>query len=203
MADSWRHIPGYPDLEVSDSLRFRTVERTVAYVRPSGTVSHRTFPSKELKVHYPDGYGVVFVSRLRRPIGVHVLVCLAWHGLPPEGKPLALHADGQRSNNTPGNLRWGDHRDNAADAAAHGTLAVGSRHGSKTQPHAFAGKPKKEKPAKHGGYTLSKTKKLGPQEVAFILKNCVPNDPKLGFKAIARELGCNPTSVRYRFTHAN
>ena len=127
----WRPIPGYPDLEVSEDLQFRTTKRTVAYVRPTGTVSHRSFPSKKLKVQWlhKDGYATVFVSRIRRAIGCHVLVCLAWHGLPPIDKPFALHRDGDAANFTQGNLYWGDHKDNALDADKHGTLARGEKHG--------------------------------------------------------------------------
>ncbi len=48
---------------------------------------------------------------------VHVLVCIAWHGPPPfEGGALVLHSDDVPTHNTPGNLRWGTHADNAADA---------------------------------------------------------------------------------------
>lgn len=136
----WRPVPGYPELQVSDDLDFRTIERVVAYVRPSGRVSYRTFPSKPLKVQWlhKAGYGTVFVSSVRRPIGIHVLICLAWHGLPPEGKGMALHRDGDESHNWPSNLYWGDSKDNAEDARKHGTLATGARHGRHTKPEAFA-----------------------------------------------------------------
>ena len=128
---NWRPVPGFPDLEVSEDLQFRTKMRLVAYTRPSGTKSVRRFPSKKLKVQWVhhEGYATVFVSRLRRPIGCHVLVCLAWHGPPPEGKYYALHRDGDTANFSPENLYWGDHRDNANDADKHGTLARGEAHG--------------------------------------------------------------------------
>ena len=128
---NWRPVPGYSDVEVSEDLQFRSVAHTTAYVRPSGTVSHRTFPSKILKVQWQHecGYATVFVNSRRMPVGCHVLVCLAWHGLPPEGKPFALHRDGDETNFTPENLYWGDTKDNAADAIKHGTLARGEAHG--------------------------------------------------------------------------
>ena len=132
MADRiWRPVPGYPDVEVSDDLQFRSVEHVTAYTRPSGTVSNRRFPARKLKVQWlhKDGYATVFVSRLRRPIGRHVLVCLAWHGLPPDGKYYVLHSDGDPSNFTPENLYWGNHKDNAEDADKHGRLARGEGHG--------------------------------------------------------------------------
>ena len=131
MAQAWRPVPGYRDVEVSDDLQFRSVMRVTAYTRPSGTVSRRSFPSKKLKVQWlhKDGYATVFVSSRRMPVGCHVLVCLAWHGLPPESKPFALHRDGDTTNFTPENLYWGDYKDNAEDADKHGTLARGEAHG--------------------------------------------------------------------------
>jgi hypothetical protein len=39
------------------------------------------------------------------------------------------HGDGSRDNNHVTNLRWATRRENAADAARHGTLARGSRNG--------------------------------------------------------------------------
>lgn len=47
---------------------------------------------------------------------LHRLVCEAFHGPPPEGKPWALHKDDDKSNNTPENLYWGTRRDNQRDA---------------------------------------------------------------------------------------
>lgn len=131
MAYHWRPVLGYGDIEVSEDLQFRSVAHVTAYTRPSGTVSYRSFPSKKLKVmwQHKDGYATVFVNSRRRPVGCHVLVCLAWHGLPPEGKPFALHRDGDEANFAPENLYWGDHKDNAKDAAKHGTLAHGEAHG--------------------------------------------------------------------------
>ena len=131
MAQHWRPVPGFPDVEVSEDLRFRSVAHVTAYTRPSGSVSHRSFPSKKLKVQWQhkDGYATAFVNSKRRSIGCHVLVCLAWHGLPPAGKYYALHRDGDETNFTPENLYWGDHKDNAEDAGRHGTLARGEAHG--------------------------------------------------------------------------
>jgi hypothetical protein len=52
-----------------------------------------------------------------RPMGrahtdqVARLVCLAFHGLPPEGKPLALHRSNDTSDNRPENVRWASPRE--------------------------------------------------------------------------------------------
>jgi hypothetical protein len=104
-------------------------------------MSVRRFPSKKLKVQWVhhEGYATVFVSRLRRPIGCHVLVCLAWHGLPPEGKPWALHRDDDKTNFTPENVYWGNQFDNAQDCIKNGNMPRGESHGSRTRPEAFVG----------------------------------------------------------------
>lgn len=54
-------------------------------------------------------------------VGVHRLVCEAFHGPAPEGKPWALHKNGKAWDNHPGNLYWGDAQDNVNDMLRHGT----------------------------------------------------------------------------------
>ena len=51
---------------------------------------------------------------------VHSLVCEAFYGPPPEGKPWALHRNGDHLDNRPENLYWGSPKDNAQDAKRHG-----------------------------------------------------------------------------------
>ncbi len=54
-----------------------------------------------------DGDGDPQVKVGGRPVAVHVLVALAWHG-----KPEVSHEDGDRANPRPVNLRWRSHREN-------------------------------------------------------------------------------------------
>lgn len=92
-------------------------------------------PSGRVLKPYVTGDGYLSVGR--REAGkkvmerVHRLVCEAFHGPAPADKPLALHRDGNRMNNVPENLYWGDHRDNVSDAFRHGThyVAAGEEHG--------------------------------------------------------------------------
>ena len=58
-------------------------------------------------------------SGAQRKAAVHRLVAEAFHGPPPAGKPLVLHKDGDRRNNRPSNLYWGDQKDNMRDARKH------------------------------------------------------------------------------------
>lgn len=48
------------------------------------------------------------------------LVCEAFHGPAPEGKPFVLHGDGNPLNNFKDNLRWGSPADNMQDRINHG-----------------------------------------------------------------------------------
>lgn len=77
-----------------------------------------------------DGYFRVSVTvsvGKYRAIGVHRLVAMAFHGLPPTPHHEARHLDGSRTNNAPSNLAWGTRRDNAADRERHGRTARGER----------------------------------------------------------------------------
>lgn len=57
--------------------------------------------------------------------GVHRLVCLAFHGVPPGVGYEAQHVDGVRANNRPANLKWGTPKQNADDRNGHGHTVRG------------------------------------------------------------------------------
>ena len=96
----WFGIPaGF--FEASNEGRVRTVRRTIADGRTAGGAVLTPAPDK-------DGYLRVKVAG--RPFGVHVLVCLAWHG-PPEVRHLG---DGV-TDNQPERLVWGSRRENERD----------------------------------------------------------------------------------------
>jgi hypothetical protein len=67
---------------------------------------------------------------------VHRLVCAAFHGPSPEGRPMALHGNGIPSDNRASNLRWGNQRENTADALMHGTARVPAARRGQTSPRA-------------------------------------------------------------------
>ena len=85
-------------------------------------------PSGRVLKGYVNGDGYLIVSR--REGGrvdkerVHRLVCEAYHGPPPDDKPLALHRDGNPLNNRAENLYWGDPHENCDDRRRHGTHYV-------------------------------------------------------------------------------
>lgn len=81
-------------------------EDGAVFIPKSGTrPAHWTFGFKR-----PDGYRVVGYNR--KLYQVHQLICRAFHGLPPEGKPEVDHLDRDPSNNKEANLRWTDRSGN-------------------------------------------------------------------------------------------
>ena len=105
MGERWRPVPackwfGIParTYEASSHGRVRTVNRTLTDGRQaSGSV---LAPS-------PDKDGYLRVKVARRPVGVHVLVCLAWHGVPE-----VRHLGDSNQDNRPELLTWGTRREN-------------------------------------------------------------------------------------------
>lgn len=111
-AEIWRDIPGFDDYEASSLGRVRT--------KP-----------KILKPWFNKQSGYLQIGLGRRFKGpVHRVVCLAFHGAPPdEEKRLVAHGDGDRLNNKSDNLRWASHRENMMDAIAHGTTPLAQYRG--------------------------------------------------------------------------
>lgn len=83
------------------------------------------------KAQSPNQKGYMRVNLViegkNRPVGVHELVLDAFHGPRPEGM-VGRHLDGDQTNNTPDNLAWGTHFDNAQDRQAHGRYSFGGAH---------------------------------------------------------------------------
>lgn len=109
-----RQVPGYPSLAVS----------------AAGDVYG---PRGRRKAHWRQGYLAVSVRRpgKARPgkLPVHLAVLTAWVGQRPAGME-GRHLNGDRSDNSVGNLAWSTHLENVADKVAHGTLVRGSAVGN-------------------------------------------------------------------------
>lgn len=75
------------------------------------------------KTYDKDGY--VRYGLMREAVLKHFraarLVCMAFNGSPPAGKPWVLHNDGSKDNDHYTNLRWGSPSENIHDSVAHGT----------------------------------------------------------------------------------
>lgn len=74
-----------------------------------------------------DGYKTTTIDN--QVFKVHRLVALFFLGLPPAGKELVRHLDGDPGNNNVSNLAWGDVNENWQDRVRHGRAANGRQHG--------------------------------------------------------------------------
>jgi len=119
--EEWRPIRGLEgSYSVSDRGRVRSEDREVPHYR--GGVSLRRGLTISPEVDARGYRRVVLMSGGRRVHqSIHRLVCEAFHGPAPEGKPFSLHGDGNPSNNKVSNVRWGSSWDNMADKVLHGT----------------------------------------------------------------------------------
>lgn len=102
----WRDIPSHPHYQASpegDIYSRRTNRVLKPGTRADGYLSYNL--SVDGVPHYVNG---------------HRLVCEAYHGTPPDGKPLALHGNGVRDDNRAENLRWGNQSENLYDRVLHG-----------------------------------------------------------------------------------
>lgn len=79
---------------------------------------------KNVAQHPAGAYGhlrvVLCANGKQRVVGVHRLVCEAFHGPCPDGMETR-HLDGKAWRNVPDNLEWASHATNMADKRRHGT----------------------------------------------------------------------------------
>lgn len=127
----WKTIPGWEGLYEASSLgRIRSVDRNLPrgrwghVFRRGHIISPSVTALGYLKVGLRNGDG-------RQHFGVHRLVCLAFHGVPPSPEMQTAHfPDPTRTNNTPDNLAWVTPQGNQSHRALHGTDPAGERNGS-------------------------------------------------------------------------
>ncbi len=105
----WREIPGLDGrYEASADGRIRS------------TKSGRILKSHIGRAGYPV-VGIYFSHAGRsKHRFVHRLVCVAWHGVPPNNRMEVAHLDGSRTNASASNLRWATAEENWADRKRHG-----------------------------------------------------------------------------------
>lgn len=115
MEEEWRAVVGWEgSYEVSNLGSVRTVTREV--IRSDGVVQTRKARTLKPTVMNSGHLRVGFSESAKTwAYLVHRLVCEAFHGPAPEGKPLALHWDDNPGNNKATNIYWGDYVDNRRD----------------------------------------------------------------------------------------
>lgn len=110
----WRDIPGYQGYQASDDGHVRSVDRTVKTSR-----GQRTYKGKVLVPGVSStGYRTVALGK-GNSVGVHVAVCLAFHGPRPSPKHEVRHRNGDETDNKSGNLTWADRSRNGQDKKWH------------------------------------------------------------------------------------
>lgn len=126
MIEEWRVIQDFPEYAVSN--RGRVMRRVI---------DRRSHVPRILATWIGNhGYPTVGLSRdgtVHRRL-IHRLVCEAFHGPAPTKLHQVAHADGVRTNASATNLRWATRSENMEDARAHGTMALGVRHGRTRSP---------------------------------------------------------------------
>lgn len=121
--EEWRSIPGYSGYEVSDFGRVRSLDRIIDSAGDDRREPYRRwYPGRLLSVR-PDSQGYLRCSHVGR---VHVLIMLAFVGMPPEGMEVC-HINGDQTDNRLENLRYGTRANNMEDAIVHGTTTRGEK----------------------------------------------------------------------------
>lgn len=124
VVETWKPIPIAPDYEVSDLGRIRSWKKWGGGPR---TLRSQPFVRKLHKNKSGHWKADLMIDCKEHSFRVARLVALAFHGYPPPGKNFACHVDGNRDNNTPGNIKWGSPHDNAQDTIRHGRTLTGSK----------------------------------------------------------------------------
>lgn len=127
----WKPVPGFSFVMASDSGLIRTLDRIDFVVQKNrsfhqkrhGQVLKSIINGGRLKVNLPDA-----TKHKQVLTDVSVLVCKAFHGEPPPGRPWALHKDDNPLNAAADNLYWGNAQLNAADRYKNGHGLHGADH---------------------------------------------------------------------------
>ena len=110
----WLPVPSHMGVTASSFGRIKLPDST-AKMPHGGVREYKTKPifgtkTKASRNARHEYFGVV--SSKFGNLKVHRLVCEAFHGPPPDGKPFVLHVDENPLNNRPENLHWGSQKEN-------------------------------------------------------------------------------------------
>jgi hypothetical protein len=97
----WQPVPSVPGYEASNLGRVRAAEWRSSTRAYGGVAWLGSWTGKR------------YIVRFRgKTYKVARLVCEAFHGPPPPGRPLCLHLDEDARNNRADNLKWGTQKEN-------------------------------------------------------------------------------------------
>lgn len=120
-AESWKPVPSFPGLEVSDLGNARSYWDRVWTGRGCGRIAIES-PRPIVPFLSSRGYAVIRYADeggVQRTLQMHRLVLTAFKGPCPEGME-GCHRDGTRTNSRLDNLYWGTRGDNCLDTVVHG-----------------------------------------------------------------------------------
>ncbi len=134
--ETWRDIEDWPNYQISDFGRVKSLSRVSHRFNPHWGVSN-PLTVREKILRQSNLYGrnrdgskrdtpaakvvSVLVDGKRKYQYVHILVMNAFIGRCPKGMECC-HNDGNPTNNHVSNLRWDTHVSNVADSIRHGTF---------------------------------------------------------------------------------
>jgi NUMOD4 motif/HNH endonuclease len=124
--EEWRSIPGFPEYEVSNLGRVKSLSRISRRKRNGFTTKEKLLKGNiQTLEQRKRAYRRVRVTLTDRDGKRHYekvahLVLMAFVGPKPAGM-WSLHGDGNSLNNTLDNLRWGTAKENRADSVRHET----------------------------------------------------------------------------------
>lgn len=104
--ETWRPVPSLQGLIASSLGRLMVVP----YQGKAPRGGHRAYGGEPTLGQW-DGKRFLYPFR-GKTYKAHRLVCEAFNGAPPAGKPVCMHLDENAANNLPGNLAWGSQKEN-------------------------------------------------------------------------------------------
>lgn len=117
----WKTVAGWKYYQVSNKGQVRSLDRWILF----SNGQHRFFKGCIQRGWLVGSYRAVWLCNGRKASAVklvHVLVCTVFNGEKPSSAEVCRHLDDDPSNNTPENLVWGTHQDNAVDALRNGNI---------------------------------------------------------------------------------
>jgi hypothetical protein len=120
--EQWLAIPGYPGYEASSSGRIRSLPRLNTR---GGILRQQWIENRNCSRGYWKVY--LWIGGKRFPRFVHRLVCLAFHGQPPDGHDDVAHQDHDSHNNVASNLKWSTHSANIAETYSEDAIMARAR----------------------------------------------------------------------------